>query len=360
MDEVVLKVNGFNYSGWLSIEIKKSVRALSGMFSLKVTDSWSIKKKGWIIVPGDYCELFIGSELMISGHIDDLEYAINPSSREITVTGRDKTGDLVDCSIDSKHSDFKNITLNALLQRLCSPFGIKVINETSINPQIESFGYNQGSSVYDAIDELSKKYGFVACSTPDGNLSIPRIGEIFALDYIEEGVNLFDGSVKFDHKDRFSRYVLKGQVVPSDNFFGEAANAAAGVTTDPEVKRYRPKVINSSGSSTGSNLLKRSEWEMNLRSSKSTAGSVSLKGWRQRSGSLWKENTMINYKSNYLGLETQLLIGDITYSLDDKGRRVTFDLMRKEVFLSELQLGILTAVKQKSPEAQLGAGFFDE
>lgn len=356
MDEVILKVNGMNYSGWLSIEIKKSIRALAGMFSLKVTDSWSNKKKPWFIVPGDYCELFIGSELMISGFIDDLDYSVNASGREVMVTGRDKTGDLVDCSIETKQPQFDNISLNNLLAKLCKPFGITVTNLTKTNPIVNQFKMNQGNSVHDVIDELSKKYGFIACSTPDGNLIIPAIGESFAKDYIEEGVNLFEGSVKFDHKERFSKYILKGQAIGSDDASGEQAYSISAVTTDPDVKRYRPKVIVESDAAYETNLMRRSQWEMNLRASKSTAGSVTMKGWRQSDGSLWKENTMINYKSSYLGMESQFLVGDITYSLNDQGRKVTMDFLRKEVFLAEISLAL--GGKKEDPQTQLKKDFF--
>lgn len=358
MDEVVLKVNGTNYTGWLSLEIKKSVRALAGMFTLKVSDSWSNKKKPWFLVPGDYCELFIGTELMISGFIDDLDYSVNATSREISVTGRDKTGDLVDCSLESKNSQYDNISLNKLLEKFCQPFGIKFTNLSGINPIVNSFKINQGSSVYDAIDDLSKKYGFIACSTPDGNLVIPKIGEAFAKDYIEEGVNLFEGSVKFDHKDRFSKYILKGQAAGSDDASGEQAYSVSAVTSDPDVKRYRPKIIVESDETFETNLLRRSQWEMNLRASKSTAGSVTLRGWRQSDGALWKENLMINYKSPYLGMEAQFLIGDITYSLNESGRRVTLDFLRKEVFLSEISLSKFD--KKEDPKDQLKKDFFKQ
>lgn len=355
-DEIILKVNGLNYTGWISLELKRSVRALSGMFTLKVSDSWSTQKKSWFMVPGDFCELYIGTELMISGYVDDLDYSTNSTSREISITGRDKTGDLVDCSLDIKQSQFDGISLNNLLTMFCQPFGIKFTNHTSINPTVNSFKVNPGSSVHDAIDELSKKYGFIACSTPDGNLIIPKIGETFASDYIEEGVNLIECSVKFDHKERFSRYVLKGQASGSDDASGEQAYSVHAVTTDPDVKRFRPKVIIESDQTFEKNLQRRAEWEMNLRASKGTAGSVELRGWRQRDGSLWTDNLMINFRSPYLGMEAQFLVGEITYTLNDQGRRVKLDFLRKEVFLSEI--GLAKSSKKEDPKDQLTKDFF--
>jgi prophage tail gpP-like protein len=352
-DEVVLKVNGMNYRGWVSIEIKESIRSLAGMFNLTVTDSWSLKKKPWFIVPGDYCELFIGADQMISGYIDDLDYSVNATSREISFTGRDKTGDLVDCSVE-KEFQWSNLKLEALLNKICSPFGVKVINDAQINPDVISFRCNGGDSPHDAIDELSKKYGFIASSNSKGDLVVVKVGDIKATDDLIEGINFLDGSIKIDHKDRFSKYILKGKAAGSEE--GDGLHIIS-TSADEGIKRYRPKVITTSSDSHESNLDKRSQWEKNLRESKSTAGSVSLKGWRQKDGSLWKKNMLVNFKSSYLGLDTQFVVGDITYTLNDQGRRVSMDLLRKEVFLAEISLA-QGGVKKESPEAQLQKDFF--
>lgn len=352
-DKVILKVNRDNYQGWISVEIKKSVRSLAGMFTLKVSDSWSRTKKPWFIVPGDFCQLYIGKELIISGYIDDLEYSVNSTGRDITVTGRDKTGDLVDCSIESRQVEWANLTLEALLTKLCAPFKIKVINKSGKNPQILKYTCNQGDTVYDAIEELSKKYGFIASSNSEGNLVIIKVGEYFAYDIINEGKNFLDGSIKFDHKERFSKYVFKGQAQGTDESDGLFTSAAS---VDSGVKRYRPKVITATTESNDANLTKRAHWEKNLRESKSTVGTVTLPGWRQSNGSLWKPNTIVNFFSEYLGLDTDFLIGDVTYTLNDQGKRVVVDLLREEVFLSEIQTGML-GIKKEAPEVQLQKDF---
>jgi prophage tail gpP-like protein len=352
-DDVILKVNGMNYHGWIAIEIRESIRSLAGMFNLTVSDSWLAKRKPWFIVPGDYCELYIGKDQMITGYLDDLDYSVNANSREISFSGRDKTGDLVDCSVEGQFQ-WANLKLEALLNKICSPFGVKVINNAGINPDVKQFNCNPGDSPHDAIDELSKKYGFIASSNSEGNLVIVKVGDIRAVDALVEGVNFLDGSIKIDHKDRFSKYILKGKAAGSDESDGLHVSSIA---LDDGIKRYRPKVITTTSDSHETNLDKRSQWEKNLRESKSTAGSVSLKGWRQSNGSLWKKNMLVPFKSSYLGLDTEFLVGDITYTLNDQGRRVSMDLLRKEVFLSEISLA-QAGVKKESPEAQLQKDFF--
>lgn len=363
-DTVILKVNGFEYRGWLSVEIKRSMKAICGMFTLSVTDSWQRQKKPWIIIPGDYCEVFIGEELLISGYIDDIDYSSNATGRKITVTGRDKTADLVDCSVEQTQSEWSGVTLEDLLRKFLAPFKINLINESGINPKIDKFRINQGAKVIDVISELSKKYGFIASSNPKGEFVIVSVGKGTASDWLEEGTNCIDFGVKFDHKERFSKYAFKGQSSGSDNFFGKAASSPIKTSTDDQVKRYRPLVLTDESKSNEENLEKRAEWEKNLRAAKSTAGSVKVRGWRQRKGELWKENLFVNVRSNYLGLETKLLISDITYILSESGKTVDLELMREDVFLAEFE-NISGKMKKKKGEKKtdpwdaLKKDFFD-
>lgn len=351
-DEINLKSNGLKYTGWISCEIKKSVRALSGIYTLKITDSWSKDKKGWFIVPGDFSEITIGEEPVITGYIDTLNYSTSSNQREISVIGRDKTADLVDCSIKSSKNSWANIRLEVLIRQLCLPFGIKVINSAEINPLIDEFTYNPGDSVHESLNELSKKYGFIAAATPQGDLEIVKVGAFEAHDDLIEGSNLVECNLTIDHKERFSEYIVKGQNKGTDEDSGLFQISRA---KDNGIKRYRPIIIQSSTEGHTQNMSKRSEWEMNLRESKSTAGSVKLRGWRQSNGELWKPNMRVNFVSKYLGVKVEFLIGDVTYTLSESGRTVQLELLRKEVFLSEFNLASLDVA---SPEDQLRSDFW--
>lgn len=352
-DEINLKTNGLKYTGWISCEIKKSVRALSGMFALKITDSWSKEKKGWFIVPGDFAELTIGDEPIITGYVDSLSYSASANQREIMVSGRDKTADLVDCSITSSKNSWSNIRLQSLLSEFCRPFNIKIINKAGINPLIDNFTYNPGDSVHEALNELSKKYGFIASSTPQGELEIVKVGDFKAHDDLIEGVNMVECNLAIDHKERYSDYIVKGQIHGTDE---DPGLFQIGKSKDKGIKRYRPIVIQPSMAGHAGDMAKRSLWEMNLRESKSTAGTVTLRGWRQSNGELWRPNMVVNFHSPYLGMKVEFLIGDVTYSLSSNGRRVELELLRKEVFLSELNLAALN--DKPSPENQLREDFW--
>ena len=61
--------------------------------------------------------------------------SIDSGSFSLSVSGRDKTADLIDCSATG-NSEFNNKTLTAIAQELCAPFGIAVLTDDGQDKQM--------------------------------------------------------------------------------------------------------------------------------------------------------------------------------------------------------------------------------
>ncbi len=100
-DAVSLRVNGVDYAGWLDVEITAGIERQSRSFNLSITRSWpnapanirSVKK-------GDLCELYIGSDKVLTGFVDSTPFSYSADSIALSISGRSKTADLVDCAAD--------------------------------------------------------------------------------------------------------------------------------------------------------------------------------------------------------------------------------------------------------------------
>ncbi|UQZ89529.1 hypothetical protein C4J81_15335 [Deltaproteobacteria bacterium Smac51] len=134
-DQVSLMVGGKIYGGWLSFSVIRSMEAPSGSFSLTISDKWPGQRAPWAIEPGDECQLNLGGEVLVTGYIDESLYRLTANSREISVTGRDKTADLVDCSYIEKPDQWQEATVQDIAAALAAPFSIigKVLNAFSAN-----------------------------------------------------------------------------------------------------------------------------------------------------------------------------------------------------------------------------------
>ncbi|WP_420055766.1 phage baseplate assembly protein [Escherichia coli] len=82
-----------------------------------------------MIREGQPCTFRLGTDTLLTGYIDDFIPSYDADNVEIRVMGRDKTGDLVDCSVVHSSGNGKACGLNSAAD-VCRPFGITVITET--------------------------------------------------------------------------------------------------------------------------------------------------------------------------------------------------------------------------------------
>ena len=94
---VRLEVDGKLYGGWKDIEINRSLEQCAGTFKLSVTDRWPQQSQSRQVPAGASCRVLVNGASVITGYVDDVEVSYDPNGHTYSVTGRDKTADLVDC-----------------------------------------------------------------------------------------------------------------------------------------------------------------------------------------------------------------------------------------------------------------------
>ena len=93
---VRLLVNGTDYGGWKSVRITAGIDRQARDFEVSVTDRWPGSDVPRRIAPGDACKVYIGSDLVLTGHVDGTPISHDATSVSVAVKGRSATADLVD------------------------------------------------------------------------------------------------------------------------------------------------------------------------------------------------------------------------------------------------------------------------
>lgn len=323
-DTLKLKVNGKSFEGWQQISVKRSLKAISGAFSLTVVDKWAEQQIAWQITPGDECSIQIGDDTVLTGYVDSVSPRFDASSRSFSVSGRDKTGDLVDCSIDQKPGSWSNISFLGLAKKLASPFDIGVtiddnLSVSSLLPIFPAWKVNQGETCFESIERAARLRGVLLVNDGEGNILITQAGTDRASSELVQGENILEASADYNQKERFSRYVVKSQTNGLDGVDPSVDFSCQGVATDAGVTRYRPVVIVAEGAATAAVCRTRARWESAVRLGKSTQVRVKVAGWRQNNGDLWEVNQLTTVKSPWLGLNLELLITETNFSKSDGG-----------------------------------------
>lgn len=327
--DISLIVNGKRYEGWTEATVKRSIKTISGEFQLSVTDNWG-GEDVFFVGLGDEAQIKIDEEVLVTGYIETLENSVEASSHTVSVSGRDKTGDLVDCSAVYGSQQIKNADLVQIAKYLVEPFGLKVISETDVGAPFPSFVLKTGETVFEAIERAARLRAVLMSSDGLGNLVFAKLAEKKAEGSLIEGQNIKRAALSIDTKQRFSKYDVKAQTKGSDQVHGKNASQIKAKATDELVKRYRPLIVIAEQQATTAEAQKRAEWEAAYRAANGSKVSVTVQGFDQnKEGRLWKINEMVFFESKTLNLSQEFLIGDIEYKISSNGGRETIMTLQK-------------------------------
>jgi len=346
-EDVTLLVNGKQHFGWEDVSIKRSIRAISGAFSLSVTSKWAEEQKPFLINPGDECKLMLGSDQVIQGYVDETNPKYDANSRSFGVSGRDKSGDIVDCSTELHQ--LTNITLFEMVKKVCKPFGITAIDKVKDSKRFSTM-VTPGEAGFEALEKAAKLRGILLTNDGQGNVVLTRAGTTKSTTELVEGVNILDADARYDVKQRFSKVTAKAQSFgnPEDGPDPLVDFVPKGVSLDPEIKRYRPLLIVADGAADAQVCKDRAKWEVTVRAAKSTVVNVTVQGWRQGDGRLWTVNELVRVRSPFLGIDVDLLLTETTFSKSNSGTLTKMQLVPAAAYSFDP-----TLLSKKEPWRQL-------
>lgn len=339
MADVELTVKGLAYGGWKSIEVTRSIEKISGQFALAVSERWAGQDQPWPIYDGDECEVTVRGQTIITGYVDNRTIDFDARSHSFRVSGRDKTGDLVDCSawVDGgKTWQFTNQPVDRIVAALAKPMGIAVRFASGVRaPKPQAiFSIEPGETAFAAIDRICKLSALLPVSDGLGGLVLTRAGAGGAAADLVLGQNLLAASMSADHTGRFRTYIGGGQHAGSDFFNGEQAAAVRGTATDEAARAGRLMFLRPDGNVNGASMKERTAWEAIVRAARSTTFLCTVQDWSQSpAGDLWPINALTRLQVGFFETDTELLITEASYSLDDSGgTRTRLTLMREDAF----------------------------
>lgn len=333
---VRLSVGGREYSGWTAISITRSIEAISGRFSLGLTERWPGQSTVWPIMPEAECSIAIGDDTVITGQVDQIAPSFDDGQHEVQVSGRDLTGRLVDCSAVHSPGEWNNIRLDKLAAILAKPFGVTVRSVTDVGAAFSVFKLQPGESAFEALDRACRYCGVLPISDGIGGLVLTKPGQARCSTALIQGENVKSASMTSDISDRHSEYIVRGSQASSDTIDPEQAAAVTAKARDALLKTYRPLIILPENSVNIASARKRAQWEATVRAARAVSVSVTVQGWRQGDGTLWPVNALVNVDLPWLRISGEMLISELTHSLDESGGTQTqMTLRRADAFIPE-------------------------
>lgn len=330
MADITLQVNGLNYAGWQAVRVTLGMEQIAGEFELTVSERWAGQDTMWPIFPGDECRVLIGQTPVITGYVDDAAPEYDKASHSVRITGRDKTGDLVDCSAIHKSGEWHNVTLERIAVDVCRPFGIGVKVLSPVGDKFRKFAIQECETAFETLDRAARMRGILLMSDGQGNLLLTRSGSELSPVALVKGQNIEKLSGTFSNKDRHSIYIIKGQNPGGDDTTTAQHAQTKASCTDAAISRYRPLIVFAEPGS-GSSFKDRAIWERNIRAGRGSRAVYTVTGWECGQG-LWLPNRLVKVQDDFLHAPPELIIPKVVFHLDDNGSRTEIEVCRKEAF----------------------------
>lgn len=329
---VTLHIDGVRYNGWTKARVTRSLDAVAGTFGLSLTERWPGRKTIRPIKPFSSCTVQLDGETVITGYVDEVQPSYDATSHEISVSGRDRTGDLVDCSASHSPGEWHNASVERIAQELANPFGVDVKVGLAA-PRFKRFRLEEGETAFEALDRLCRMRALLATSDVHGNLHLVRSGNGGTASVVlERGVNILSASGTFSGKDRYSTYTVKAQQ-PGLDVDPQDAAQISGHVGDGAVPRHRPLVMLAEDAADPSSAQTRAQWERDTRKARANTVTVSVQGWRERpSGPLWMPNKLVRLRDSWLGIDALLLISSVEMTFSGDGSLTKLQLISPQAF----------------------------
>ena len=355
-DPFELRLDARRFRGWTEVAFSSSIEEAVRTLSVKLIGAYQddIDEQ---VTAGDLVSAWVGKDRLFSGYAETFSDESGPDSESLSIECRSKTCDLVDCSAPVK--SWSNIRLDKLVAALCDGFAVSIVfaEAAAAAKLIRKFRTTAGETVFAALDRLAKEQGLLVTDDETGRLVITRAAggsagtstasstsgsggdgvkgpesstltvtttsagrASISTTRLVRGRNILASSGTWDLSGRFSAYTVKGQTITDL----DVDASAVGDASDPGITRYRPLVIIPEKGVDRQGARDLARWEAVTRAGNSLRVSVTLAGWRQDDGTLWRPNQLVRVTDRRKRLlDATLLITRVAMTLSAAGGRKT-------------------------------------
>lgn len=327
-DDVVVQLEGVTYRNWETVRIARELNSGAGTFELRATLTHPFPAKA-----GVEAKIRLGPHLAAVGYVDQLRLELTSDGHAITVSGRDKTADLVDCSTPPDLGSLSDVFLDEIAEKVAAPYGVEVRTITT-GPIFPKFVPNPGDSAWASIERAARLRAKLCFPSAEGRLMIDSPGQFAAAGSIREGSA--DLSLAWSTLDRYQVYIVRGQNRGSDQGWGSAVAAIEARSTDSALRRPRTLVVVAESAVDQASAQERADWERTVRIARSAGITATVRGWRQKiNGPLWELNQRVSVNVPRWRFRDELLVDGVEFTRGDDGTRTTLRLVRPNAYLPE-------------------------
>jgi prophage tail gpP-like protein len=311
--DVTIDIAGRNFDGFTQAAVNRSMETLSNTFTITAVSSQNVP---FPIKMGSACVIRVLGKPVITGFVEKIDVKYDGGSHEITISGRDRTCDVVDSTLGANIVMSNPFTLKQLISKVLDILGIDnidIIDKTEVLPLSSTVQFKEnvgaidfGASAFDFLEKYAKKRQVLLTTDGAGNIVITRsatkiINTALTLNQNTQAL-ITEGNVSYDNSKRFHLYHAKSQSSQSSPFSSDKTVTPQQSTNtnsqanDNDIRKTRTYYFKPDNASSQEEINDGVKWEANFRRSQSLKYKVTVPYFQplEDKGTIWEPNTLIN------------------------------------------------------------------
>lgn len=305
--------------GWEQVTVTAALNEAARRFDIVVSEVGPFGDSpfvAWPFPPGLPVAVTANGLLLVEGFVDSYAPQATATAHSVTISGRGKSCDFVDCSSWHPTGRFDDKRIEEIAAELAAPFGLSVAAEVDTGVPVPEFQVRQGASPLSELLPLLHQRRLTVKGTADGNLAITRAGVGHHAGGLVQGVNIEKMGGRLDHGGRHSDYVVKGQAARG---WQEPQLRVRGEARDPAVQRFRPRIIIDPADTDRQRATDRALWEAKRAAGFSVKATIDTPSFQDAGGRLWEPGWTVAVHAPFLKIEQDMLIERVEFRQDNGG-----------------------------------------
>lgn len=337
-DTLTITSNGKVVDTWEEFSVTRGIEVMPSGFTARVTEH-SMTGQEHDLRPFQPFTARLGNELAITGYLDDPQSYSAPGVHGMTITGRSKCQDLVDCSAETLGM-VSDATALSLATQLAAPYGITASSRSGPGGRLETFAVNVGETPFEVIERYAAFSGFLVYDDPQGNLVLARLAEGTMASGFRHGENVEQIARTESASQRFSHYEVYWQALSgtNDEVVRDQPKAVArdeNVPRNRKLKMVSDLLLPFTDPVASSRIV--AGWQMWRRWGRSQTVRLTCSSWRDSAGRLWQPNYRARVHAPKHRLENaDWLIASVTFNKGQQGTTADLVLMPEQAFQVQL------------------------
>lgn len=314
LEIVTVSAGGSRFTAWEEVSIEASCRDACRSFTLKAAAEFGSQHLFSVFAAGAPVTIAAGSDLVLTGYVDRARPRISPKRYEITITGRSKGQDLVDCAAVHPTGHMEDVTVADLASAL-DIFGVGISSVVDRLPSLPKVQIVPGLTVHQTIEPLVRAAAATLMGKADGSVVIWNAARAKKhRGSLVEGVNIEEGAADHNMSGRHSRYIVKGQRPYGS---GPDALEIEAIARDAGVARDRPTIIVVEEDTDRGRVKSKARNRRDKAAGKGLSAEIKVAGWRDSFGELWTPGHLVWTESTSLAVVQDMLIETVSYAQGD-------------------------------------------